>query len=114
MFLNSTGTADDCDKDIAAFLRYVNGKAAEGKFLRAVDQTVQKVKGHPETRREYMTLEMELRRTKQAGYDEGMARGIEKMVLGMLRKRLDITLIADVTSLPVETIRKIARCNRLL
>ena len=42
--------------DVQAFLRYVDGKAAEGAFVQALDTEVKAIKQHKETRREYMTL----------------------------------------------------------
>ncbi|WP_301963307.1 hypothetical protein [uncultured Megasphaera sp.] len=43
-------------------MRYVDGKAAEGVFVQEVDKEVRRVKQHDETRREYMTLVMELKK----------------------------------------------------
>ena len=43
--------------DVQAFLRYVDGKAAEGAFVQALDTEVKAIKQHKETRREYMTKE---------------------------------------------------------
>ena len=60
IFLNSKGKSDTLDPDIAAFLRYVDGKAAEGTFTKEVNQEVIRVKKHEETRREYMTYAREL------------------------------------------------------
>ena len=126
MFLNSTSTGEGCDKDIRAFLRYVDGKAAEGKFVQAVDQTVRKVKEHPEMRREYMTLEMELRRTKQAGYEEGMKKGISQgisegisqgvvnVALAMLEQKEDYELISRYTKLSIKAIQDLAQKQRLI
>ena len=44
MFLNSKGSENAADPDIAAFLRYVDGKAAEGRFVESLDQEVHLVK----------------------------------------------------------------------
>jgi hypothetical protein len=49
-----------------------------------VDKEVRRVKQHDETRREYMTLAMELKRQRQ----EGIAEGTRNMILAMLQKRL--------------------------
>ena len=56
IFLNSKGDSDTLDPDVRAFLRYVDGKAAEGAFVKAVEREVIRVKEPKETRREYMTL----------------------------------------------------------
>ena len=44
IFLNSKGQSESLDPDIAAFLRYVDGKAAEGTFTKEVNQEVIRVK----------------------------------------------------------------------
>ena len=40
IFLNSKGDSDTLDPDVRAFLRYVDGKAAEGAFVKAVEREV--------------------------------------------------------------------------
>jgi len=47
------------------------GKAAEGVFVQEVDEEVRRVKQHDETRREYMTLAMELKRMFAEGERTG-------------------------------------------
>lgn len=71
IFLNAKGTVGEVDKDIANFLSYVDGKAAEGKFTKDVALEVEKVKQHKETRVEYMTLMMELQQQRREGREEG-------------------------------------------
>ena len=78
IFLNSKGDSDTLDPDVRAFLRYVDGKAAEGAFVKAVEREVIRVKEHKETRREYMTLAMELERQRQFGREEGRKKGREE------------------------------------
>ena len=46
MFLNSKGSENAADPEIAAFLRYVDGKAAKGKFVESLDQEVHLVKSY--------------------------------------------------------------------
>ena len=87
-----------------AFLRYVDGKAAEGVFVQEVDEEVRRVKQHDETRREYMTLAMELKRQRQGGIAEGLAESSanekKKIIVTMLQKgvvcRIYCGLCADV------------------
>ena len=40
------GDSETLDPDVRAFLRYVDGKAAEGKFMKAVEDEVMRVKEH--------------------------------------------------------------------
>lgn len=81
-------------------MRYVDGKAAEGVFVQEVDEEVRRVKQHDETRREYMTLAMELKRQRQGGIAEGLANEKKKIIVTMLQKgvvcRIYCGLCADV------------------
>ena len=67
IFLNSQGTREGLDLDIAAFLDYVNGQAAKGTFAKNIEKEVQKLKEHKETRWEYMTLMMEMKKQRMEG-----------------------------------------------
>lgn len=71
IFLNSQGSREGIDPDIAAFLDYLNGETAKGLFTQELANEVQKVREHKETRWEYMTLAMELQRQKMEGHKEG-------------------------------------------
>ena len=75
IFLNSKGDSEMLDPDVRAFLRYVDGKAAEGNFMKAVEAEVMRVKEHKETRREYMTYAMEIKRRELAKFQEGREEG---------------------------------------
>ena len=61
-----------------SFLRYVDGKEAEGAFTKEIDAAIKEIKEHAEVRREYMTLELELRREVKKRYAEGIAIGREE------------------------------------
>ena len=80
--------------DIAAFLRYVDGKVAEGALTKEINEEVIRIKEHKEMRREYMTLLMELQKYKTEGMQEGieigMKQGIEKgMEKGIEKGRVE-------------------------
>ena len=70
IFLNSTSTKPTNNTDLDAFLQYVNGKAAEGKFAKNIATEVARIKEQKETRREYMTLAMELKMMRKEGRKE--------------------------------------------
>ena len=104
--------------DVQAFLRYVDGKAAEGAFVQALDTEVKAIKQHKETRREYMTLAMELKRQRQFGREEGREEGRQeerlKMILAMLRKGFSVESIAECAQTSVEYIMELGKKNHLL
>ena len=95
------------------FLRYVDGKAAEGVFVQEVDKEVRRVKQHDGTRREYMTLAMELKRQRQFGREEGREEGRQeerlKMILAMLRKGFSVESIAECAQTSVEYIMELGK-----
>ena len=104
IFLNSKGKTETLDTDIAAFLKYVNGKAAEGTFTKEIDQEVIRVKRHDETRREYMTYERELKQWKRKCLAEGLAKGEEKV------RKETILNLAQI-HMPKETIAQVTRSS---
>ena len=121
LFLNCKGNSDTIDPDIAAFLRYVDGKSAEGAFVKQIDKELIHVKRHDETRREYMTLAMEMERMKkivsQEAREEGKAEGrvegatetTKTIAKEMLLKGIAIEVVSSCTHLPVEQLQEIAK-----
>ncbi len=117
MFLNSKGSENSADPDIAAFLRYVDGKAAKGKFVESLDQEVHLVKSKDKVRREYMILSDEIRRRQREAKEEGMVlgekKGLEKAQLAIIRRMLQkgrsVQDIADETGIPEEEIAKLTK-----
>ena len=125
MFLNSKGSENATDPDIAAFLRYVDGKAAEGHFVENLDREVHFVKSMDKVRREYMILSDEIRRRQREAKEEGLAKGLAKgIALGekkglekaqleiikrMLQKGQSIADIADQTGISEEEIARLTK-----
>ena len=103
LFLNSKGQSDTLDPDIAAFLRYVDGHAPEGQFAKEINQEVVRVKKHDETRREYMTCAMEIRRREQKAVEERL----KETAKAMIRDGMPIDLVEKYTQLSPEAISKI-------
>lgn len=108
LFLNSKGSENARDPEIAAFLRYVDGKAAEGEFVRSLDQEVQFVKSLEKVRREYMILSDEIRRREEAAAAEARVEGMATLVKCMLERGKSIRQIAEDTGLPEEKIQSLA------
>ena len=114
VFLNSKGSENAVDPDIAAFLRYVDGKAPEGEFVRSVDLEVQRVKGLEKVRREYMILSDEIRRRQEEARIEGIEQEKNSNILGMLRENIPMETIARITKVSVEQIRELGKLNGVL
>ena len=119
--------------DETAFLRYVDGKAAEGALTKEINEEVIRIKEHKEMRREYMTLLMELQKYKiegmqegieigmKQGMEQGMEQWIEKgmeqwmeeksrtVILNLLKLNMSIEGIAAVIECPIPYVKEIAR-----
>jgi hypothetical protein len=85
VFLCTGGHDDDADLDVKRFLNFVEGKAAEGKFVQEIEAEIERLKEHMETRREYMTLEMLLEEREAESREEGRAEGREEARVSLLR-----------------------------
>ena len=111
--------------DETAFLRYVDGKAAEGALTKEINEEVIRIKEHKEMRREYMTLLMELQKYKtegmqegieigmEQGMEQGMEKGMEKkgrtVIMNLLKLNMPIDNIAAATESPIPYVKEIAR-----
>ena len=119
--------------DETAFLRYVDGKAAEGALTKEINEEVIRIKEHKEMRREYMTLLMELQKYKiegmqegieigmkqgieqgmEQGMEKGMEQGMEKkgrtVIMNLLKLNMPIDNIAAATESPIPYVKEIAR-----
>ena len=97
-------------------------RAAEGVFVQEVDNEVRRVKQHDETRREYMTLAMEIKRRELASFAEGEKTGEKTgekkketmMILAMLRKGFSAENIAECAQTTVEYITELGKKHHLL
>ncbi|WP_300623457.1 hypothetical protein [uncultured Megasphaera sp.] len=95
-------------------MRYVDGKAAEGKFVKAVEDEVMRVKEHKETRREYMTYAMEIKRRELASFAEGEKKKETMMILAMLKDGVAKETIAKYAKVSVEYITELGKKHHLL
>ena len=119
--------------DETVFLRYVDGKAAEGALTKEINEEVIRIKEHKEMRREYMTLLMELQKYKtegmqegieigmkqgmekgmEQGMEKGMEQGMEKkgrtVIMNLLKLNMPIDNIAAATESPIPYVKEIAR-----
>lgn len=62
-------------KPLKMFLDYVDGKVVDDGFIKEIDNEIQAAKNRDEWRREYMTLEMEIKRREKASFTEGKLEG---------------------------------------
>lgn len=134
MFLNSKGSENAADPEIAAFLRYVDGKAAKGKFVESLDQEVHLVKSMDKVRREYMILSDEIKRRQKEAAEEGMRQGMqqgiqkgiqkgrqegrqeerESNIVAMLKEKIPMETISRITHYSLDQIQKLGKLHGLL
>ena len=135
MFLNSKGSENAADPEIAAFLRYVDGKAAKGKFVESLDQEVHLVKSMDKVRREYMIIlsgfkrrqkEEDIRQGMRQGMLQGMQKGIQKgiqegrqeereaNIVAMLKEKIPMETISRITHYSLDQIQKLGKLHGLL
>ena len=86
--------------------------------MKAVEDEVMRVKEHKETRREYMTYAMEIKRRELAKFKEGREEGREEerssIILNMLKKGMSAEVIAECVQASVEYIIELGKKNHLL
>ena len=130
MFLNSKGSENAADPEIAAFLRYVDGKAAKGKFVESLDQEVHLVKSMDKVRREYMILSDEIRRRQKEAAEEGMRQGMqqgmqkgiqkgrqeerESNIVAMLKEKIPMETISRITHYSLDQIQELGKLHGIL
>ena len=86
--------------------------------MKAVEDEVMRVKEHKETRREYMTYAMEIKRRELASFTEGEKTGEKKketmMILAMLKDGVAKETIAKYAKVSVEYITELGKKHHLL
>ncbi len=93
MFLSTKGEKDDVSKALKNFLDYVDGHAPADELMKEIDTEVMTVKSCDEWRREYMTLELEIKRREKLAAAEGEARGLAKGKIKNVKDMLKAGLV---------------------
>ena len=117
LFLSTKGTKDDISKPLQRFLDYVDGHAASDDLLRDIESAVDEAKHCEAWREEYSMLSMDhytywkegVAEGRAEGRAEGLAEGKTEVAIQMLRKKLSLEMIAEVTNFTVEEVKSIAK-----
>ena len=75
IMLNTLGTEGDISEDLKTFLKCINGVFSDDDFSDTIRSEFERIKLSREFRREYMTLEMELKKQFDDGERQGYAKG---------------------------------------
>ena len=108
IFLNAKAADNTEDKELAAFLRYVNSGLAQNAFTQEIDEETKRVRNDTKWRERIVTWEMDLRiikkraheKGKQEGIREGKALGKQEIAEALRKKGMSESEIAEVTGLP--------------
>lgn len=94
IILNATGTADDIDPKLKAFLDYVAGKPATDDYTKKLEDAVKKARLNKEWRRQYMTM---------------MMRDLENQEIGILKQRRELAQDMLSDNKPIDEILKYSK-----
>jgi len=85
MFLSTKGEKDDVSKALKNFLDYVDGHAPADELMKEIDTEVMTVKSCDEWRREYMTLELEIRKREKIEREKGRIEGKIELIKNLMK-----------------------------
>ena len=110
IFLSTKAEMNDVSELLQNFLDYVDGRPPSDGLLQQMDEVVHVVKQCKEWRGEYMKLEMDRKKYWREGKEEGTLEAI----IGMLREKLSVEMIARITNMPVDQVIQIGKEHALL
>ena len=120
IFLNARAADKTDDKELSAFLSYVDGNKPESEFTRTVDRETARVKDDEVWRARVMTWEMDQKIMQKRYYQQGEKIGEQKgkkigernkaleIAKSLLKDGMDVEKIAKITNLPVEEVAALA------
>lgn len=111
IFLNSKSHEKADNPDLAAFLRYIDGKAAEGDFTKEVAEAVKELQRSPMERRTYMLLSQVIKEREDARFKEGIEQGQiqerNSIALRLLKKGHTPESIAEDLNISLQDVLKL-------
>lgn len=119
VFLSTVGLAEDVPEELREFLAYVAGSPAQGDLTKALEEQVERAKGHQEWRQEYMTLyeikeeikreirEEALEEGRAAGLEEGRAEGRAEVAKALKEKGVPLNIIIEATGMTEDAIAQL-------
>ena len=104
IFLNAKAADNTEDKELAAFLQYVNSGLAQNKFTQEIDEETKRVRNDTKWRERIVTWEMDLRIMKKRAHEKGKQEGKKEMALeiadALRKKGMSDDEIAELTGVP--------------
>ena len=109
IFLNTTGTEDDVNKDVKNFLDYIAGNHIDSPMISELDKTVRQVKSNEKWRLEYQEREERgLEIGMKRGFEIGEMKKAEKIAIKMLKKGDSVEKVQDLTELPIKHVQELS------
>ena len=121
IFLNAKAAKKAEDRELAAFLAYINGKAAKTAFTEQLDKEVNRIKSNDGWRYKIMTLDMEIEMMKRRVAEKSRRKGLqegrqkaeneinERVATDMIKDGKPLSEILKYSKLTEATVRKLAK-----
>ena len=109
IFLNATAADKATDKELAAFLSYVNGKAAESSFTKNLDNEVKRIRDSEDWRFHAMYYEAETQFHEWLGERRGEKSAKLNIARNMLKDKIPVEQIMKLTGLTAEEVSAAAK-----
>ena len=100
IFLNAKAADKTTDKELAAFLRYINSGLAQNAFTREIDKETKRVRRDKDWRERVVTWEMDLRIMEKRAHEKGKKEKALEIAEALRKKGMPEDEIAEVTGLP--------------
>ena len=100
IFLNAKAADKTDDKELAAFLRYINSGLAQNAFTREIDKETKRVRRDKDWRECVVTWEMDLRIMEKRAHEKGKKEKALEIAEALRKKGMPEDEIAEVTGLP--------------
>ena len=105
IYLNARAADKTVDKELAAFLRYVNSGQVQSEFTQAIDAETKRVTNDEEWRERYVTWEMDLKIIQEDAEKKGEKKGRIDTAKALKKQgKLSDIEIAEVTALPLHEV----------
>ena len=109
IFLNAKAADNAEDKELSAFLAYINGKAATTPFTESLHKEAERIKSNEDWRYRIMTLDMEIEMMKRRNAEKIEKEINERVATDMIKDGKPLSEISKYSKLTEAAIRKIAK-----
>jgi len=108
IYLNAKAADKTDDKELSAFLSYVNGNKPESEFTRTVDKETARVKDDELWRARVMTWEMDQKIMQKRFLQQGEKKKALEIAKTLLKEGMAVEKIAKITNLTIEEVTALA------